>query len=234
MPQARGGDALALANLAVIAHGSLAEDAYDPEAHPDLERLDFHTMIVLLAAERFRPDTLPVLRAALGDTSYMLDLLVNGLDVVRPAFAFSEEAFTEHADQQLVGRPFLDLGPRRTITWPVHGLRGRRQRGRDRRAGDGLIYLGPVGQCAGLPMLSPALGGPGHSNPAASSASQRSRPSLTIFASQRPSVPPPLKASGPAGCRCARETGDCDRQRTCAARLLDHARVSWWAGIIAE
>jgi hypothetical protein len=115
------GDALALADLAVIAHGSLAEDAYDPVAHPDLERLDFHTMIVLLAAERFRPDILPALRAALGDTSYMQDLLVNGLDVVRPAFTFTEEAFTEHADQQLIGRPFSDLGPRRTITFAALG-----------------------------------------------------------------------------------------------------------------
>ena len=127
------GDALALANLAVIAHGSLAEDAYDPEAHPDLERLDFHTMIVLLAAERFRPDTLPVLRAALGDTSYMQDLLVNGLDVVRPAFAFSEEAFTEHADQQLAGRPFSDLGPRRTLTFAALGTTWRITCGNDRR-----------------------------------------------------------------------------------------------------
>jgi hypothetical protein len=127
------GDALALANLAVIAHGSLAEDAYDPEAHPDLERLDFHTMIVLLAAERFRPDILPVLRAALGDTSYMQELLVNGLDVVRPAFTFTEEAFTEHADQQLTGRPFSDLGSRRTITFAALGTTWRITCANDRR-----------------------------------------------------------------------------------------------------
>ena len=65
---AGSGDALALANLAVVAHGSLAEDAYDPEANPDLERLDFHTMIVMLTAERFGPDILSALRAALGET----------------------------------------------------------------------------------------------------------------------------------------------------------------------
>ncbi len=127
------GDALALANLAAVAHGSLAEDAYDPEAHPDLERLDFHTMIVMLTAERFRPDILPALRAALGETGYMQELLLNGLDVVRSAFTFTEERFTEDADQQLVGRPFSDLGSQRTITFAALGTTWRITCANDRR-----------------------------------------------------------------------------------------------------
>jgi hypothetical protein len=48
------GDAMAMANLAAIAHGSFAEDAFNPKAHASLQRLDFHAMLVLLAAERFR------------------------------------------------------------------------------------------------------------------------------------------------------------------------------------
>jgi hypothetical protein len=128
------GDALALAHLAVVAHGALAEDAYDPEVHPSLQRLDFHTMMVLLAAERFRPSVLPTLRAALGDTSYMQEILRNGLDVLRPAFTYSEEVFTEHADQQLAGRLFSDLGPQRTMTFAALGTIWRITCANDRRS----------------------------------------------------------------------------------------------------
>ena len=128
------GDALALAHLAAVAHGALAEDAYDPEVHPNLQRLDFHTMTVLLAAERFRPNALPALRAALGDTSYMQELLLSGLDVVRPVFSYSEGVFTEHADRQLVGRPFSDLGPQRTMTFAALGTIWRITCANDRRS----------------------------------------------------------------------------------------------------
>lgn len=128
------GDALALADLAAIAHGALAEDAFDPEVHPSLRRLDFHAMIVLLAAERFRPDALPVLRAALGDTVYMRELRADGLDVVRPSFTSTEDAFIEHADQQLAGRPFSDLGPRRTVTFAALGTIWRITCANDRRS----------------------------------------------------------------------------------------------------
>jgi hypothetical protein len=116
------GDAMAVANLAAMAHGSFAEDAFNPEAHASLQRLDFHTMLVLLAAERFRPGYLAVLRSELGQTSYMHDLITNGLDTVRSAFTWTEEVFIWHADEQLSGRPFSDLGPQRTLTFAALGM----------------------------------------------------------------------------------------------------------------
>ncbi len=113
-------DALALAQVAILAHNAFAEDAFDPDAHPSLRRIDFDAVTALLAAERFRPEFLPVLRSALGDTGYEKDLVEN-LDNVRPSFAFAEQEFIEHADQQLAGRPFSDLGARRTLTFAALG-----------------------------------------------------------------------------------------------------------------
>lgn len=128
------GDALALAHLAVIAHSEFAEDAFDPQAHPSLQRLDFYTMIVLLAAEQFRPSALPTLRDALGGTGYLQEILSTGLDVLRPSFTYSEEVFTEHADEQLAGRLFSDLGPRRAITFAALGTSWRITCANDRRS----------------------------------------------------------------------------------------------------
>jgi hypothetical protein len=128
------GDALALAHLAAVAHSALAEDAFDPQIHPSLQRLDFHATIVLLAAERFRPNALPALRAALSDTSYMQEILRDGLDVVRPTFTYSEGEFTELTDCQLVGRPFSDLGPQRTMTFAALGTIWRITCANDRRS----------------------------------------------------------------------------------------------------
>ena len=116
------GDAMAVANLAAAAHGSFAEDAFNLEAHASLQRLDFHTMLVLLAAERFRPGYFAVLRSELGQTGYMHDLITNGLDTVRSAFNWTEEVFIWHADEQLSGRPFSDLGRRRTLTFAALGM----------------------------------------------------------------------------------------------------------------
>lgn len=115
------GDAMAVANLAATAHGEFAEDAFNPEVHASLQRLDFHTMLVLLAAERFRPAYSSVLRSELGQTSYMQDLVTNGLETVRSAFDWTEDVFIWHADEQLSGRPFSDLGRRRTLTFAALG-----------------------------------------------------------------------------------------------------------------
>jgi hypothetical protein len=127
------GDALAFADIAVRAHSAFAEDAFNPEAHPSLERLDFHAMIVLLAAERFRPEVLPVLRESVGDTPYILRLLGAGLDTVRSAFTSSEETFVQQADRQIVGRPFTDIGPWRTLTFAALGTAWRVTCRNDRR-----------------------------------------------------------------------------------------------------
>ena len=115
------GDSLALANLAAITHLSLAKGACDLDAHPGLKRLSGYTMIALLTADRLRPGILPVLRVALGDISNRQKSLLPELEMLRPAFTLTEEAFAEQTDQLLVGRPFSDLGPRRTITFAALG-----------------------------------------------------------------------------------------------------------------
>jgi hypothetical protein len=126
-------DALALAHAAIIAHGALAADAFDHDVHPSLQQIDFNSVTALLAAERFRPDVLPVLRQALGETGYEKDL-TELVDMARPSFTFTEEEFVAQADQQLSGRAFTDLGPRRTIAFAALGTSWRVTCLNDRRS----------------------------------------------------------------------------------------------------
>lgn len=113
-------DALALAHVAVLAHGVLAENAFDYDDHPSLQRLEFNALMVLLAAEHFRPDALPVLREALGETGFERNVS-DLIEEVRPSFGSSEQEFAAQAHDQLAGRPFSDLGPRRTLTFAALG-----------------------------------------------------------------------------------------------------------------
>ncbi len=101
-----------------MAHNALSEDAFDLEAHPDLELIGHEVSTILLAAERFRPALSPTLRAVLGRSH---DELEDGLNDRRPAFRFSEESFATSAEEQLAGRPFSDLGPRRTLGFSALG-----------------------------------------------------------------------------------------------------------------
>lgn len=109
------GDTLGLADIAIAAHAVYAEDAFDPEVHPGLERLDFELLYVLLAAERFQPGLVDDLVRVLGDDPYATGLVTDGLDAVRPAFTTPLAEFVEQTDDQLDGRVFSDLGPERTI-----------------------------------------------------------------------------------------------------------------------
>ncbi|MBD0694333.1 hypothetical protein [Streptomyces sp. CBMA123] len=113
-------DATALAGIAVKAHAALAEQAFDRDAHPGLGAVDFAALTPLLTAERFRPEILPVLRSALDDAAFERDL-TEALDDVRPAYTFTEEGLTTATDEQLAGRPFGDLGPRRTLAFSALG-----------------------------------------------------------------------------------------------------------------
>lgn len=114
-------DSTALGHAAVLAHGVYAEQAFDRQAHPELERVDFHLLTPMLAAERYRPAALPVLKAALGSTGYETGLLER-LDMLRPSFRSTEAEFAEQARQQLSGSPFSDFGSRRTLTFAGLGL----------------------------------------------------------------------------------------------------------------
>lgn len=115
-------DALALAKIAALAHHSLAESAFNYDAHPSLRRIDFDCSMIMLTAERFRPAILPVLRGALGNSGYEqgLEEVVGEL---RPVFTYTEQQFVARVNEQLAGRPFSDLGPRRTLAFAGLGTR---------------------------------------------------------------------------------------------------------------
>lgn len=113
-------DALAFAAIAVVAHHHLAENAFDYEQHRSLQRIDFDAATSMLAAERFRPDALPVLRDALGSTGYEQQLS-DIIDTARPSFTATESTFAAQIQEQLSGPAFSDFGPRRTITFAALG-----------------------------------------------------------------------------------------------------------------
>lgn len=113
-------DAAALARMAILAHANLAENALDLEAHPSLTRVDFDMSMVHLVAEKFRPSVLPVVQEALGDTGYEDDLR-DVIDAVRASFRHDEQEFVALVDEQLVGRPFSDLGRERVLGFAALG-----------------------------------------------------------------------------------------------------------------
>jgi len=114
------GDAMAIAQIAIRAHNVFAEDAFNHDIHPSLEVLDFDIMTPILAADRFRPEILPVLRETLGETGYG-ELMADAAGELRDSFKFDEDGFVDSADEQLAGRAFADLGPQRTLTFAALG-----------------------------------------------------------------------------------------------------------------
>ncbi|MEV6965713.1 hypothetical protein AB0M47_11395 [Hamadaea sp. NPDC051192] len=112
-------DSLGFCRLAVHAHSSLAENAFDHQAHPSLQSIDFHAPFALLAAERFRPSLLPILQGALGEQVY--GDLADIVDLVRPSFKFTEDELAAKASDDLHGLPFSDVGGRRTLAFAALG-----------------------------------------------------------------------------------------------------------------
>ncbi|GAA4256391.1 hypothetical protein [Dactylosporangium darangshiense] len=98
----------------------LAEQLSRQDVPPILQKIDFHTLTALLTAERLRPQILPVLRKALGKTDYERDI-DEIADEVRSKFSLTEETLVAECDAQLAGRPFGDLGSRRTLTFSALG-----------------------------------------------------------------------------------------------------------------
>lgn len=113
-------DASGLARLAVLAFWNLAEEALDPDEHAGFTHVDFNMSMAQIAAETFRPVALPALKAALGQTGYERDLQ-DVVEAVRPSFRYDERAFVDLTDDQLVGRPFSDLGTERVLSFAALG-----------------------------------------------------------------------------------------------------------------
>ena len=119
------GDAIGMAHAAILAHHRFAENAFDFEQHPDLHGIDFHVMTALLAAERFRPTSLPAVKLLLGRTGYE-EVLNEILQEVRSTFYHDESALVTACDEQIFGRPFSDIGANRSlkfaaldVTWVI-------------------------------------------------------------------------------------------------------------------
>lgn len=113
------GDALALGGLAFMTHHLYAEAPDDYPSHAYIQQLDFHAGMVMLSAERFRPDLSSAL-TQLTDTNYLSDL-DELLTELRPSFTYTEQQFTRNTEEQLNGRPFSDVGPQRELNFAALG-----------------------------------------------------------------------------------------------------------------
>lgn len=113
-------DATAFGQLALLAHGTYAEDAFDHEQHPELVGMDFHQTLICLAARKFRPGLVGTLTGLLAATGYD-KMIWPWVDQMEPSFAYDEDGFTQTSIEQLGGRPFSDTGPTRTLTFSALG-----------------------------------------------------------------------------------------------------------------
>ncbi|WP_091471022.1 hypothetical protein [Paenarthrobacter nitroguajacolicus] len=113
-------DATAFSQLALQAHGTFAENAFDHDQHPELVGLDFHQSTICMAARKFRPDLVAPLTAALSATDYDKVILAY-VDQLESGFEYDETSFAETSLAELGGRPFSDTGPTRSLTFSALG-----------------------------------------------------------------------------------------------------------------
>ena len=113
-------DATALGQLAVRAHGTYAENAFDRDEHPELVGLDFHQTMICMAARKFRPALVERLNDILSGTDYD-SLIWSWVDQTESDFKYGESEFAETLAQELGVSAFSDTGPIRSMTFYALG-----------------------------------------------------------------------------------------------------------------
>jgi hypothetical protein len=113
-------DTTKLISRSRLAHAHFAEHAFDFDAHPHLETEDVHQAFVYAAARSYRPGLLPRLESDLEETGY-LDVIRSMSDHIGGELTWNEEQFVALTDEQLVGRPFSDVGQDRMLSFALLG-----------------------------------------------------------------------------------------------------------------
>ena len=114
------GDSVALAGIAALAHGVLAEEAFDYDAHPQLAAMEFHTSMAVMATAGFRAEASEALAQALDGGGYR-QLIEETVGQIKSSFTPDETQFATLVREQLSGEPWMDFGPRRTIRFALLG-----------------------------------------------------------------------------------------------------------------
>jgi hypothetical protein len=115
-------DAAALTEIALLAHNSLATDAFDFSKHPELERHHANELMEYVAVRAFWPDVEALFRDAHPRTG-TYELLAEQTAHPDAAMPFDEERFQELAREQFAGPVLADLGDTRTIDFEALGVR---------------------------------------------------------------------------------------------------------------
>ncbi|WP_179012440.1 hypothetical protein [Paenarthrobacter ureafaciens] len=113
-------DATALSQLALQAHGTYAEEAFDHEHHPELVGLDFHQTMICMVARKFRPELVETLTELLSATDYDKQIWPY-VDELESTFAYDEASFAETTLAELGMLPFSDTGATRALTFSALG-----------------------------------------------------------------------------------------------------------------
>jgi len=115
-------DAAALTEIALLAHNSLAPDAFDASSHPDLEHHHANELMEYVAVRAFWPDIEPLYSHA-HRTTGRYELLAEQASHPDAAMPLDEDRFQELAREQFAGPVLADLGATRTIDFAALGVR---------------------------------------------------------------------------------------------------------------
>src|SRR5206468_8188683 len=112
--------------LAFYAHAAYAKDPGDIDEHDDLQRATTHCMVLRALARRFNPEMARLIDQAIEnwprDEGWKQELKVVSGDESLPYYKEDEGSRFLRIQEQLVGRPFGDMGRTRRIEWSALGL----------------------------------------------------------------------------------------------------------------
>lgn len=112
--------------IGIPAQSQLADDPWDEERYPYLERMRFELTMMLVAARQIMPEAVGFLENRL-DRAGIRDLIEEGVAAVSDVPARDAEEWATLTDQQGIGRPFSDAGPDRIAVWYALGQRWQAQ-----------------------------------------------------------------------------------------------------------
>jgi hypothetical protein len=111
--------ALELADIGLFGHAVLVDADENPWAERDLSGALLTIGMALRAARGFRPELVELVEGVASHHGFLDDL--NKIEAENEEW--DEETWTRIVDEQLLGRPFSDLGPERVIRFAALGTR---------------------------------------------------------------------------------------------------------------